>query len=460
MRRSLATLLLASFVVATLVGPAAATEPLATGFARRRAQPRRPSPRPSASPDPTAEPEPTPEPDPTVEPTPRRPGRRPTVDRHRPSTPIRPSTRHRATHARQRGAERRAVPHDRRPRPPPITDDPVADPTGRYLVMLAAHADTAAVVGEHRQREGTKADRDVPARLPRLHGQARQATSARPSSPTPTSSPSCPTRRIELTAQTVPTGVSRDRRPRSSAIAAIDGVDQRVDADIAIVDTGVATGRRPERRRRLQLLERRPWSARPGATRTATARTSPARSPRSTTASASSASRPGARDLGRPDPQRQRRGPAVVVRLRPRLDPRPARPERLEPAAVRGREHERHQVGHGRRRLRRPRTTTSSTQPSAACRRAGSRSSSRRPTTAARPRRACRPPTTRSSPCRRWPTRTASPAASAATAATRGAGTTATTRSPTSATTATTSTSWPPASASGRPCKDRHATAT
>ena len=43
---------------------------------------------------------------------------------------------------------------------------------------------------------------------------------------------------------------------------------------------------------------------------------------------------------------------------------------------------------------------------------------------------------------------------SAATAATRGAATTATTRSPTSATTAATSTSWRPASASGRPCKD------
>ena len=33
--------------------------------------------------------------------------------------------------------------------------------------------------------------------------------------------------------------------------------------------------------------------------------------------------------LGRQDPQRRRLRPAVVVRLRPRLDPRPARPERL-----------------------------------------------------------------------------------------------------------------------------------
>ena len=67
-------------------------------------------------------------------------------------------------------------------------------------------------------------------------------------------------------------------------------------------------------------------------------------------------------------------------------------------------------------------------------------------------------PTTRSSPSRRWPTRTASPAVSAATAATRGAATTRTTRSPTSATTAATSTSWPRASASGR--RSRAATPT
>jgi subtilisin family serine protease len=48
-----------------------------------------------------------------------------------------------------------------------------------------------------------------------------------------------PDERIELAAQSVPTGVSRVYG-RESDIAAIDGVDQRVDADVAIVDTGIA----------------------------------------------------------------------------------------------------------------------------------------------------------------------------------------------------------------------------
>ena len=44
---------------------------------------------------------------------------------------------------------------------------------------------------------------------------------------------------IELTAQTTPTGVARVGTKLSPA-AAINGVDQRVDADVAIVDTGIA----------------------------------------------------------------------------------------------------------------------------------------------------------------------------------------------------------------------------
>ena len=44
---------------------------------------------------------------------------------------------------------------------------------------------------------------------------------------------------VQLTAQTVPTGVSRVGG-RQSDIAAIDGIDHRVDADVAIVDTGIA----------------------------------------------------------------------------------------------------------------------------------------------------------------------------------------------------------------------------
>jgi hypothetical protein len=48
-----------------------------------------------------------------------------------------------------------------------------------------------------------------------------------------------PDEKIELAAQSYPTGISRVGA-RTSAAARIDGVDQRVDADVAIVDTGIA----------------------------------------------------------------------------------------------------------------------------------------------------------------------------------------------------------------------------
>ena len=48
-----------------------------------------------------------------------------------------------------------------------------------------------------------------------------------------------PDERIELAGQSIPTGVSRIFATQSD-IAAIDGNDERVDADVAIVDTGIA----------------------------------------------------------------------------------------------------------------------------------------------------------------------------------------------------------------------------
>ena len=48
-----------------------------------------------------------------------------------------------------------------------------------------------------------------------------------------------PDERIELAAQSIPTGVSRVFATQSD-VAGIDGHDERVDADVAIVDTGIA----------------------------------------------------------------------------------------------------------------------------------------------------------------------------------------------------------------------------
>ena len=142
----------------------------------------------------------------------------------------------------------------------------------------------------------------------------------------------------------------------------------------------------------------------------------------------------------------------LLVRLRPGLDPRPARPDRREPAAVRGGQHERHEDRLRRPGLRPDRTTTPSTRRSAASSRAGSRSWPRPPTTPTAPPNASRPATTRSSPSRPWPTRTASPAGSAATLLLVGDLRQGRHVRRTSATTAATSTSSRRASASGRPC--------
>jgi subtilisin family serine protease len=112
------------------------------------------------------------------------------------------------------------------------------DPRGRYIVVLKGSADTAAVVSRHRQREGTRALRSFgrafngfSARLDRAQRQALAAD--------PNVVAVVPDEVIEMAAQTTPTGVSRVGAKRS-VMAEIDGVDQRVDADVAIVDTGIA----------------------------------------------------------------------------------------------------------------------------------------------------------------------------------------------------------------------------
>jgi subtilisin family serine protease len=108
---------------------------------------------------------------------------------------------------------------------------------GRYIVVLAGSADTAAVISRHRQREGTRPDRRYKAAF---HGFAAHldAKQRRALLADPNVVEIVPDEVIQVAAQVTPTGVSRVNVPRST-VAAIDGVDNRVDADIAIVDTGV-----------------------------------------------------------------------------------------------------------------------------------------------------------------------------------------------------------------------------
>jgi subtilisin family serine protease len=111
------------------------------------------------------------------------------------------------------------------------------DPAGRYIVMLRSDADAAAVLARHAAKDKIKADRRYGSALrgfsARLTGPQRRALLADQSVLAVV-----PDEVIEVT-QTIPTGVSRVGG-RSNSIAAIDGIDTRVDADVAIIDTGIA----------------------------------------------------------------------------------------------------------------------------------------------------------------------------------------------------------------------------
>jgi subtilisin len=108
----------------------------------------------------------------------------------------------------------------------------------RYIVLLASGANTSAVITRHRQREGTRPDRRYKAAFRGFaaHLDAKQRAGLLAD---PNVAAIVPDEVIEVAAQTNPTGILRVNA-RKSSVARIDGIDDRVDADIAIVDTGVA----------------------------------------------------------------------------------------------------------------------------------------------------------------------------------------------------------------------------
>jgi len=206
MHRRIAPLFLAVLVALPVVVPASAAEPLAPPVA-----------------DPATTPPPAPDPTPTP------------MDSPSPSTT----------------SEATAAPDAR---PAPSTDtaasDPIVEPvaaatapvipdaTGRYIVLLRNGSDTAATVSRARLHAHVKADqtyaRSVRGFAAKLDRAQRATLLADPSV-----SAIVPDGIVQLT-QTVPTGVSRVGG-RLSDIASIDGTDHRVDADVAIVDTGISS---------------------------------------------------------------------------------------------------------------------------------------------------------------------------------------------------------------------------
>ena len=113
----------------------------------------------------------------------------------------------------------------------------VPDATGRYIVMLRSGSDTAAVVEKARKRDGVKADRSY-TRAFRGFSAKLDKKQKGDLLADPNVLAVVPDAVITMT-QTIPTGVSRVGG-RLNPIAKIDGTDQRVDADVAIVDTGIA----------------------------------------------------------------------------------------------------------------------------------------------------------------------------------------------------------------------------
>ena len=235
MRRPLASLPLSLLLSLAMVIPTIAADP---------------SPSAEASLEPSAPP--TTEPTPSAEPT-RAQSRPRAQSRHRAPSPHRAQNRPRPPTRQPPAPDDVSEPaNDPSPEatpeattaPAPAAGEPATDAkgrpiaTGRYIVLLDPTADTASVITRHGKREGVKADRRfdraVRAFSAKLDAGQRKALRSDPSVVAVV-----PDEVIGITAQTTPTGVSRVGA-RLSATANIDNVDERVTADVAIVDTGVA----------------------------------------------------------------------------------------------------------------------------------------------------------------------------------------------------------------------------
>ena len=119
---------------------------------------------------------------------------------------------------------------------PPVR--PAAADGHRFIVLLKRGADVSKALKRLESKAGFKAEHAYRHALKGFSatlnkGQRKQLLAD------PAVASIVPDERIELAAQSVPTGVSRVYG-RESDLAAIDGNDERIDADVAIVDTGIA----------------------------------------------------------------------------------------------------------------------------------------------------------------------------------------------------------------------------
>ena len=230
MRRRISLFLLATLMLLPAAAPVAAVEPVVTDPPVETA-----APEPSAEPTPEATPEAsdpvataTPEPEASTEPDP--------SEEPEPSAEPAPSDE---ADGPVEPAESAEPPAPADESAPPSRDDTQGRPdvAGRYIVVLDAGADTSRTVERMGRQKGVKADRTfgkaIKGFTARLDATQRKALQADPSVLAVV-----PDEVIQVTAQTTPTGVSRIGT-KSNSIAKINGIDERVDADVAIVDTGI-----------------------------------------------------------------------------------------------------------------------------------------------------------------------------------------------------------------------------
>ena len=120
----------------------------------------------------------------------------------------------------------------------PASRRATTDPTGRWIVLLKAGADPVATSDRQGKRIGFTSDRTYKHAF-RGYSASLDRAQVTTLSHDPSVALIVADEKIFAEAQTMPTGVARIGSTLST-VAKIDGVDQGVDADVAIVDTGIS----------------------------------------------------------------------------------------------------------------------------------------------------------------------------------------------------------------------------
>ncbi|HET9519772.1 MAG TPA: S8 family serine peptidase [Candidatus Limnocylindrales bacterium] len=122
--------------------------------------------------------------------------------------------------------------------PEPAAEADSADPAGRWIVIYRNGTDAARVAKGQATRMGFRTERTFTHAL-RGFSAALSARQVRQLRSDPSVAAVVPDERIEIQAQAYPTGINRVGA-RTSVASDINGSDdERVDADVAIVDTGI-----------------------------------------------------------------------------------------------------------------------------------------------------------------------------------------------------------------------------